>query len=224
MKLVLVGGDKVSYFLIRALVDKKHDITVIENRLEACERLNRDMEIKVFHGDGTQIEVQRQAGVDKADMLIALTGQDQNNLIACEVAKRAFHVPLTVSKVNNPKNRDIFVLKGVDKSFSSTQLLVDIIEQEVELPGMYTAFSVPGNSMEIVEFVLSPKSKACGKNLIEYNFPRGSKLVLLTRANGQVELPRGDLVMEGGDLLLLICKEKDKIAVWEQMVHVEEEA
>lgn len=224
MKVVIIGGDKVSYYLIHALVENGHDLTVIENRIEACERLNRDLDISVFHGDGTHLETLERAGARSADVLIALTGRDENNLIACEIAKRSLGIRTTVSKVNNPRNRDIFVRKGVDKSFSSTQLLVDIIEQEISFSGMHTAFSVPGNTMEIVEFILSEESDAVGQMLQDYRFPRGSKLVLLTRRNGTVELPRGDLVMQGGDLILLICKEKDKESVWKRMVHPEVKA
>lgn len=224
MKIIIVGGDKVSHFLIRALADRPHSVTVVENRLEACERLNAQFEIPVFHGDGTHLEVLEQAGAKQADMLIALTGRDENNLIACELAKKSLGIRTTVSKVNNPRNTEIFKRKGVDKYFSSTQLLVDIIEQEVDYAGMHTAFSVPGNMMIIVEFYLSEHSDAVGQTLQSYRFPRGSKLVLLTRTNGSVEMPRGDLEMHAGDRILLICKEKDKESVWKRMVHPEVEA
>lgn len=222
MKIVIVGGDKVTYHLVKALADSEHDIIVVENRLAACERLNSDLNVTVFHGDGTDLAVLRMAHAREADVFIALTGKDENNLIACMLAKESLKAKTTVAKVNNSKNRDIFTLKGIDKSFSSTQILVDLIEQEVEFKGMRTAFSVPGNPMEIVEFILSPLSDACGQSLQAYNFPGESKLVLLTHANGQVELPRGDLQMQAGDVILLICHQKDKERVWRRFVHPEE--
>lgn len=222
MKVILVGGDQVGFFLIQELLDAGHDLTVIETRLEACEQLNRELDVRVFHGDGTHQEILEAAGARNADILVALTGKDENNLIACLVAKRKLNIPMTVAKVNNPKNREIFIRKGVDRSFSSTEFLVSMIEQEVSLPGMHIAFDVPGTAMQIVEFCLDQQSLACGQTLQDYRFPRNSKLVLLTHPDGQVELPRGDLQMQAGDRLLLICQAQDQEEVWKAMVQVEE--
>jgi Trk K+ transport system NAD-binding subunit len=96
--------------------------------------------------------------------------------------------------------------------------LADIIEQDIDYDGMRVVFSVEKTSKYIIEFVLSPRSDACKKTLADYDFPGSSKVVLLTRQNGQVEMPRGDIIMHADDTILLVCDEKDYDAIWKKMV------
>lgn len=222
MKLVLVGGDTLSQQLVKLLLQKKHELIVIELRKDICEAISSRYQIQVVNGDGTNLAVLRSAQCAGADMLLALTGQDENNLIACELAKRSLGIRMTLAKVNNPKNIDIFKLRQVDSIFSSTLLLAELIEEQIDFPNMRTAFSVPGNSKTILEFRLSPYAEACGQSLLHYKMPKESKLVLLTRENGTVEMPRGDLILQPNDLLLLICDEEDREFIWKTFVHPEQ--
>lgn len=219
MKLVVVGGDRVSYALCQHLKEsERHELTVVEEREQPSRRLADELGIRVIQGDGTQVEVLEAAGLDEADTLVALTGSDEANLLSCQLAKHHFGVRTTVARINNPKNERVFGLFGVDKYFSGIRLLADLIEQEIEYKGMRLAFRVPDSSKAIVEFELAPQAEAVGLRLCDYRFPGAAKVVLLTRPDGRVEMPGGELRMQAGDRILLVADEADFDRIWRAMV------
>ncbi len=219
MKIIIVGGGKLAYYLIKTLKPNRHDITLIEQLREASNRIASDFEeVSVYNGDGTSIRVLEEVGCHEADFFIAVTGKDENNLVACEIAKLKFNARVTVARVNNPKNAEIFKRLGINKIFSSTQLLADIIEQEIDYAGMRIVFNIPNTTKAILEFELAPDASAVGKTLKQYAFPGNSKVVLLTRADGSVEMPGGSLLMKANDLMLLVCDERDFNHVWKTLV------
>jgi len=219
MKIIIVGGGKLAYYLIKTLRPYRHDISVIEMQKETCERLATDFdEIEVYNGDGTSIRTLEEVGCKGADFYVAVTGKDENNLVGCQIAKKRFRVKTTVARVNNPKNIEMFNLMGVDRVYSGTQILANIIEQEIEHNGMRVLFDIERTSKSIIEFRLSDRSAAVGMTLQAYTFPGNANVVLITRQNGTVEMPRGDLVMQAGDVMLLACDKSQFDAVWRQMV------
>jgi len=222
MKIVIVGGGKLAYYLIKTLKPSRHNITLIEQVIDTSSRIASDFEeVSVYNGDGTNIQVLEEVGCHDADFFVAVTGKDENNLVACEIAKLKFNARVTVARVNNPKNSEIFGRLGIDKVFSGTQLLADIIEQEIDYAGMRIVFDIPNTTKSIVEFELAPNSAAVGKNLSEYTFPGLSKVVMLTRADGTVEMPSGSLLMQACDMILLVCDEREYNQVWKTLVHHE---
>ena len=219
MKIIIAGGGKLAYYLIKTLRPYRHDISVIELQKEQCERIATDFDdVSVYNGDGTNIRTLEEAGCTGVDFYVAVTGKDENNLVGCQIAKRRFHARLTVARVNNPKNIEMFNRMGVDRVYSGTQILADIIEQEIEYNGMRVVFSIEKTTKSIVEFKLSAHSPANGKTLLEFDFPGSSNVVLITRQDGTVVMPRGDLVMHAGDTMLLSCDESAYEAIWRQMV------
>ena len=219
MHLVIVGGDKVTYYLIGQLTEKNIDITVIESRIEVCQKLADETEVAVFHGNGTNRKVLEEAGCRDADMLIALTGKDENNLVACQLAKHDFNVRTTLAKLNNPRNREAFGLFGVDRIYSATEILADIIDWDIEYEGMRVAYSIPGNTKYMVELDLSPRSAAAGKTLAEYNFPVDITVALITRHDtNEIVVPTGDSRMFAGDHILLVCDREDFDNIWQTLV------
>lgn len=219
MRLVIIGGDKVTYYLIGQLADKSFDITVIESRIEVCKRLADDTEVTVFHGNGTNRTVLEEAGCQGADMFIALTGKDENNLVACQLAKHDFNVKTTLAKLNNPKNRAAFELFGVDRIYSATEILADIIDWDIEYDGMRVAYSIPGNTKYMVELDLSPRSPAVGKTLAEYKFPVDITIALITRhETNEIVVPTGNSRMFAGDHILMVCDREDFDDIWQNLV------
>ncbi len=219
MRIIIVGGGKLAYYLIKTLQPYHHIISVVEQLKEVSERIATDFdEVSVYNGDGTNIRIMEESGCRNADFYIAVTGKDESNLIGCEIAKKHFHVKTTVARVNNPKNCEMFTRMGVDKIYSSTQILADIIEREIDYEGMRVVFSIEKTSQNIIEFKLSPKSAACNMTLRDYAFPKDSTLVLLTRDNGTVEVPHGDLIMKAEDTILMACEKKDYDLIWKDMV------
>jgi len=219
MKIIIIGGGKLAYYLIRTLRPYRHEISVIETDMEVGERLANEFDqVSVFHGDGASIRALEKAGCQGADFYVAVTGKDESNLVGCQVAKKRFGVRLTVARVNNPKNIDMFNRMGVDRVYSGTQILASIIEQEIDFNGMRVVLSIEKPSKAIVEFRLSARSPANGKTLQQFDFPGHSTVVLVTRQDGTVLMPRGDLIMRAGDLMLLSCDTGSYDAIWRQMV------
>ncbi|NLF21245.1 MAG: TrkA family potassium uptake protein, partial [Clostridiaceae bacterium] len=178
-KVIIVGGDKVAYNLIGLLSEEKvYDVRVIDTRIEICERIANNFDVKVFHGDGTNVDILERAEAMGADVLIALTGTDESNLVACQIAKMHFDVALTIAKVNNPRNATVLKILGVDRIFSSTQMIAKMIDQEVSYSGMSLAYNIPGTTKAIVSVPLHPLSGANGKTLAEYSFIGDSRVVL----------------------------------------------
>lgn len=219
MRLIIVGGDKVTYYLVGQLSEKNIDITVIESRLEVCQRLANDTEVKVLHGDGTSRHVLEEARCQSADMFIALTGKDENNLVACQLAKHDFSVRTTIAKLNNPKNEAAFKLYGVDMIHSATEILADMIDWDIEYAGMRVAYSIPGNTKYMVELDLSPRSDAVGKTLQEYQFPVHATVALITRNDtGETIMPAGHIRLHANDHLLIVCDKEDFDELWRSLV------
>lgn len=218
MRLIIVGGGKVAYNLISTLPSGKRNITVIEQEFDECERLADELDVQVFNGDGTNKEILEHAGCENADVLVAVTGRDEDNLIACQLAKIAFHVKTCVARVNNPKNMEMFIRMGVDKVYCGTQIVADIIEQEIEYEGMRLLYRVPGTSKLLVEFELSKDSAAVGKTLQQYEFAGESKVVFNKRVNSTIEMPTGALVMQAGDTMVMVCDTGEQARIWKTMV------
>ena len=219
MRIIIVGGGKLAYYLIKTLRPYRHHISLIELQKDVSEKIATDFdEVDVFSGDGTSIRMLSEVGIQNADFYIAVTGKDENNLVGCQIAKKRFNVKHTVARVNNPKNAEMFTRLGVDKVYSGTSILADIIEQEVDYEGMRIALKIERTNKSIVEFNLSPRSTACGKTLENYDFPGDSKVVLITRPDGTVESPRGNLIMHAEDTMLMISDEDDFNAIWKSMV------
>ena len=218
MKILIIGGGKLCYYLVKTLQPGHHEITLIEKRMEICERVATDFNVDVYNGDGTNIALLEQAGAADMDILIALTGKDENNLIASEICKKKFGIRFTVAKVNNPKNIEMFERLGVDKPVSSTQILADLIEQEVEYSGMKIVLKMKGTTKVIVEFQLSVKSPACGKKISDYEFAGESKIILRTKADGNVEIPDGDTTLSAGEILTMVCDRHQLDGLWKSMV------
>ncbi|MDD4139217.1 MAG: TrkA family potassium uptake protein [Clostridiaceae bacterium] len=219
MRIFIIGGGKLAYYLIKTLRPYRHDIAVVEQQQEVCERIATEFdEVRVYNGDGTNIGVLEEVDLQDADFYIAATGKDENNLVGCQIAKNRFNVKRTVARVNNPKNAEMFHLLGVDRVYSGTQILADIIEQEIDYIGMRVAYAIEKSTKRIVEFKLSERSDAAGRTLQQYNFPGKSKVVMITRENGSIEMPRGDLMMHSKDTILLVCDESEYDIIWKKMV------
>ena len=132
MHSLIIGGGKIGYYLTKVLMEKGYDVSVVEKEKEACQKFANDLNITVIRGDGTSVSVLEQAGVADADSVIAVTGRDEDNLVACQLAKRLYQVKKTIAKVNNPKNVDALKKLGVDIVVSSTDNITGQLEREID--------------------------------------------------------------------------------------------
>ena len=204
MKVIVVGGGKVGYYLTKTLLEHGHEPYVIENKRALCKNIANQLDIPVYCGDGTSIGALEGVQAQNADALIAVTGRDEDNLIACQLAKRKFGVKRTVARVNNPKNVMIMKKLGVDIPVSSTDNMARLLEREVDTAAMKQILSLNRGEASLSELEIPMGYKNHGIRLMELDLPGESVIVTITR-NGELIIPRGNVQLLEGDELLVVC-------------------
>ncbi len=217
MKIVIVGAGKVGFFLASELVLKGQNVTVVDIRPKACSHIANSLGVETVCADASTVQGLSDV-CNETDILVALTGNDENNLITCQIAKKYYNVPTTISRINNPKNNDIASMFGVDKHFCGTDIIVNLVENEIEFKGMKIVTSFDNTDHVIVEFNLSSNSEACEKKLSEYKFVKDAKVVVITSSDGKTITPQGDTVMHANDNMLMVCRRRYIKDIWEEMV------
>ena len=217
MKIVIVGAGKVGFFLASELVAKGQTVKVVDVRSKACTHIANALGVETVCADASTVQGLSEVCID-TDILVALTGNDENNLITCQIAKKYYNVPTTISRINNPKNNEIASMFGVDKHFCGTDIIVNLVENEIEFKGMKIVTRFDNTDHVIVEFKLSSESDACEKKLCEYKFVKDAKVVVITSVDGNTITPQGDTVMHAGDNMLMVCRRRYIKDIWEAMV------
>lgn len=207
MYIIVVGGGKLGYYLTKTLLQFKHKVVVIEPVKELCERIANELHIPVINGDGTSIDSLTEIEVGKADIFIAVTGKDQNNLIACQLAKNNFGIKRTIARVNNPKNITVFERLGVDKAVSSTAIIADLIEQEVDYSGIKSIMTLKDGKIILNEIFIDSHSAVCDKSLKDINIPGGCILMSVIR-DEEVIIPNGFTVLHEGDYVIAVSSKE----------------
>jgi trk system potassium uptake protein TrkA len=201
--IVINGGGKVGSYLARTMIGNGHDIALIEKRHEIVEKLIVELpeQALIIHGDGCDASFQDDAGVGRADVFVASTGDDDDNLVACQLAKVAFGVPRAVARVNNPKNEHIFNELGIE-AISSTTIIVRMIEEEATVGDLRTLISLRQGNMAIVEIELpTDRCVVCNKKVSELPLPVDCVLVALIRDEEAITV-HGDSMLQPGDVVI----------------------
>ena len=206
MYIIIVGVGKVGYYLCRTLLAEGHEVLIIEKNDAKCERLEEELGSICLHGDGCETTILSEAGTGRADMLIAATNEDEDNLVSSQVAKYKFKVPRTIALINNPVNEKLFKKLGIDVTVSSTNLILEHIEQEVPTHHLMHLLNLEETGLEIVEVRIPPHSSAIGKRVKELTLPSGAVLALLIRKEQRPAVPTPDTVLEVEDQLLAVTK------------------
>lgn len=205
MYVVVVGGGKLGHYLTAELLEQGHEALVIERDQERVGRIVEELGNVAVGGDGCEVSILAEAGAGRADVLVAVTGDDEDNLVSCQVAKAHFQVPRTIARVNNPKNERIFRLLGVDVTVSATNILMSMIEHEMPRRALLHLLAIQHMGVEIVEAVLEAGSRGTGKRIGELGLPQDSAIAAVIRA-GKFLIPSGQLVLEKGDEVIALCK------------------
>ena len=213
MYIIIVGGGKVGYYLSRTLLAEGHEVLIIEKNDSKCERLEEELGSICLHGDGCETTVLAEAGTGRADMLIAATNEDEDNLVSCQVAKYKFKVPRTITLINNPENEKVFKKLGIDVTVSSTNLILEHIEQEVPTHHLMHLLNLEKTGLEIVEIRIPPHSSAIGRKVKELDLPPGAVLALLIRKDQRPVIPTPDTILEVEDQLLAVTKPETEEAL-----------
>ena len=151
MYIIIIGGGRVGYYLAKALLDEGHEVLILEKNPTVCETVNDELGSICNRGDGCEAATLAEVGAGRADMLIAVTGEDEDNLVACQVAKNKFKVPRTIARIRNPKNEVLFKKLGIDVTISSTNVILEQITEEVPTHPLIHLHEIGDKGLEIVE-------------------------------------------------------------------------
>ncbi|HEX2924056.1 MAG TPA: TrkA family potassium uptake protein [Chloroflexota bacterium] len=205
MYIIVVGGGKVGYYLTKELLEQGHEALLIERKPERVDQIIEELGNVALKGDGCEVATLEDAGARRCDVLVTATGDDEDNLVSCQLARSHFGVPRTIARVNNPKNDRIFRVLGVDVTVSGTNLLMSMIEHEMPRRALLHLLAIKHMGVEIVEAVLAPGAPAVGKSLSDLQLPENSSIAAVMR-NGLFKIPSGQLVLEEGDEVIALCK------------------
>jgi trk system potassium uptake protein TrkA len=209
--IIIVGGGKVGYYLAKTLAPEKHRLMLIEENPDLCKKIAgelTDLGIGLIQGDGTDTNYLEDAEIENADILIAVTGHDQNNLVACQLAKNYYLVPRTIARVNNPKNINIFRQLGVDSVVSSTAYIADIIEHEVDWGSVNRILAQKVGDVRIRDFLITPDFPAAGKTVADLDLPKGTVLIAIIRGK-ETLIPNGQTEIMAGDSIIALTEERN---------------
>ncbi|MGV8983178.1 potassium channel family protein [Clostridium sp.] len=211
MRAVVVGGGKVGYYLVKALIEKKHHVTLIEKNAKTCKKIAEELNVDVICGDGSDVEVLKDANIEEAEVVAAVTGKDEENLVICQMAKVNFNINETIARINNPKNTAIFKALGVDKTVCSTQVICNLIEGEFNSEPLKVIESINSGEMILIEVKIDKKSAWKDKSVEQLKLPKECLILSIIRSE-KVIFPRGTIDIKEGDKVLIITntdKKKD---------------
>lgn len=203
MYVIVVGGGKVGLNLTRELMAKGHELTLIENNRRRYTILEPQLEHVVHLGDGTELWVLERAGIERADMVIAVTGDDEDNIIISQVAREKYGREKIIARCNNIRNMEHFSLLDIKPVISATDLILRLIEHEVPQHGLVHLLKLQAEDLEIIEVEVSPGSPASGKTVGEIDLPEGGLIIAILR-EGEGIVPSGDTTINTGDEVMLI--------------------
>lgn len=217
MNVVIVGAGDIGSDLAVTLLKHKHRVTVIEKKQEAADRIIQDLNIVVIQGDGTDFNMLRDAEVDQADVFIAVTPRDQDNLIACQLASKKFDVKRTIARVRKPYNMAVFAkLGGINNTVSATDMISKLVEEEVADEQVNVLHVLQGGKAEIVRVKVGDKSPFQGKKISEIKLPPDCFITAVSRAE-EVLPPDAGLTVAPGDELIAFTTGKSMVKLGEML-------
>ncbi len=203
MYIVIVGAGKVGYFLAKRLCLNKHTVSIVEKDKQLCEEAAKELEALVINGDGCDPHILEEAGISRADVIAAVTGDDEDNLIICQLAKEIFKIKRAVGRVNNPDNEHTFSELGVDVPVDSTKIIAKIIEEEVSFSDFVNLMSFKRGKLAIVRLDLPDDSPVINKQVQDIQLPADSVLVSIVRGE-EVIVPKGNTILKPGDDIIAL--------------------
>ncbi|MBM2824561.1 MAG: trkA [Dehalococcoidales bacterium] len=204
MYIIIIGGGRVGYYLTKALFDEGHEVLIVERDANICDAITDELGSVCLRGDGCEAATLAEAGTDRADMLIAVTGDDEDNLVSCQVAKHKFKVPRTIARIGNPNNEVLFKKLGIDVTVSSTRVILENIATEVPTHPLTHLLAIRGSGLEIVEVKIPPHSPTIDKTVKQLSLPPGSVLCLIVRKGRQLIVPTVDTAIQDGDQIIAV--------------------
>jgi trk system potassium uptake protein TrkA len=200
---IVVGAGKVGRNLARELIAKDHEVTLIESSRPRYLAIEEEFEHAVQYGDATELWVLERSGIQRADLVIAVTGDDEDNMLVCQVAKEKYLCERIIARVNNPRNHDHFRLLGIQPAVSATDLILRLIEHEVPRYGLVHLLALEEERLDIIELEVGADAPTVGERVSDIALPEGSLIISILRG-GLGFVPKPDTVIEAGDGVLLV--------------------
>lgn len=203
MYVVIVGGGKVGSYLAKRLVSAKSEVLLVEKNREIAEELRHTLGDIILHGDGCEAQVQKVAGFQRADVVAAVTGEDEDNLIVCQMARNTWGVQRTVARVNDPSHTWLFRELGISATVSATDVLYNLIEQEITPDEVIPLAALKLGKIELVEVTLTSRSSAAGKRVRDLELPPKTNMIWLLRGEEGL-LVDGETRLQAGDTIVML--------------------
>ena len=204
MYILIVGGGRLGYNLLKALLNEGHEVLVLEKDPIICKTITDEMGSVCYRGDGCEAATLAEVGTGRADMLVAVTGDDEDNLVSCQVAKHKHNVPRTIARIRNPQNAGLFKNLGVDVTVSATDIILEAIEREVPTHPLTHLLTIDEKNLAIIDVKISPDSTSVGKVVKELSLPKESKLVLIIPSEGSPQVPSATIKLRANDQIIAI--------------------
>jgi trk system potassium uptake protein TrkA len=211
MYIVIVGGGDVGLSLTRLLQEEKHEVVLVEKDPARFARLSDELGESVIMGDGADLGTLLDMGANRADVLVAATGTDQDNLVICQLAKLIYLIPRTIAVVNDPKNEELFSSLGVDATVSSTGIIASLIEEKIDAGMAIPLLAFKEGGVEIFKSQLSKESSLIDRKISKLKLPKDCIIIAALRGN-EVIIPRGDTRFREGDTIIMLIRKKSKEA------------
>ncbi len=213
MYIIVIGGGRVGFFLTKELLDEGHEVTVLEKDSHHIDFIANELGSVCIRGDGCEASTLSEVGTGRADMFIAVTGDDEDNLIACQVAKHKFAVPITLARINNPRNEPLFKNLGVDITVSSTNIILEHIEETVPTHPLTHLLTLKDKCLEIVEVKIPATSTTVGKKVRDLSLPEGTILALVTGHNRKPHVPTSQTIIMAEDRVIAVTSPEQEAAL-----------
>lgn len=217
MYLIVVGGGKVGYYLTKTLVHEGYEVLLIEKNPAKCETYTERFGAVVMNGDGAEAAILAAAGAGRADVIIAVTGDDEDNLVVCQMAKHRFNIGRTIARVNNPKNEELFRLLGIDVTVSTTNVILSLIEQQIPDLHFVHLLALRHAHIALVEVSVSPTSPITNRTLADIEMPEDTSIIAILRG-GKVIIPTGTTTIQAGDDVIAIARRESEEELRELLV------
>lgn len=205
MYVVVAGAGKVGYYLSKTLIEAGHEVLLVEKDRHKCAIISDELGEILYQGDACEMAVLQEIGIERADVVVAVTGDDEDNLVICQLAKEQFRVPTTVSRVNNPKNEEIFHRIGIDRIINATTILFHLVEEEMETEAFLPLLALHKGEVQVIEVHLPENAPVVGKAIKEVGVLEDVVFATVMRA-GKLLFPKGSTVFQSGDTVVAFTR------------------
>jgi len=212
MYVIIVGGGNVGYYLTRELLGQDYEVVLLEKDKRRLTYLQTELGDVVLPADGCEVRYLEEAGFGRADVVVAVTGEDEDNLVICQMAKKLYNVKRVLARVNDPANEQFFQKLGIQTTVNSTRIIYNLIGQTIESDAVVPLVALQQGEYEIVEISISEKSPVVGHTLMQLNLPPQALIMAVLRG-GEPRIPAGAINLEDGDRLIALVRSEEEEAL-----------